>query len=145
MASASNLIGTVQGLIVELQEVKRQARRKRDGGPEVRKTVETILKGVQVLADLSGARAPRVNVNLDVHLPTLSEGITIAEQLVLDGMTAEELRAFIERARERLEEHVALLPASSETRVNSGTDGADSEIRSPEPASAVGATPNGRP
>jgi len=152
LASASNLIGTVQGLIAELQEVKRQARRKRDGGPEVRKTVETILKGVQVLADLSGARAPRVNVNLEVHLPTLSEGLEVASQLLLNGMTTEQLRAFVEKARERLQEDVALLPAPAEpeiltpqSRINSGLEGQRFGIRTLTPASTVGDVPNGPP
>ena len=78
LASASGLIDLVEGLIHELGELKSQAKQKRNGGTEARKSVETILKAVQVLADLVGANAPKVSVQVQTQVPTPEEAIAIA-------------------------------------------------------------------
>jgi hypothetical protein len=114
LASAHSLIAIVQGLIAELEEVKAQARQRRDNGPEVRKTVETILKGVQVLADLSGARAPRVTVNIDV--PSREEGIQTAAELLLELASRAEVLQLIEQLQQRLLELPPVIDASEPLR-----------------------------
>jgi hypothetical protein len=79
LASASGLVDLVEGLIHELVELKSQAKQKRNGGSEARRSVETILKAVQVLADLVGANAPKVNVQVQAQVvPTREEAISIA-------------------------------------------------------------------
>jgi hypothetical protein len=78
LASANGLIDLVEGLIHELGDLKAQAKQKRNGGTEARKSVETILKAVQVLADLVGANAPKVSVQVQAQVPTREEAIAIA-------------------------------------------------------------------
>lgn len=143
-ASATNLLAVVQGLIMELEELKSSARRKRNGGPEVRKNIEVLLKSVSLLADLAGIRAaPQVHVNLQV--PTSSKAFAEAAELVLllasPEQFAELQNRFLERAGARrplLEGDVVIPPTEA---VLGATCEGDREVL-PEPTGNISGAPN---
>lgn len=93
LASASGLIDLVEGLIRELGEVKAQAKQAANA-PEVRKSVEVILRAVQVLADLTGANAPKVSVHVEAQTPTADEAVAWSKELLLAMLSADQMRAF---------------------------------------------------
>jgi hypothetical protein len=93
LASASGLIDLVEGLIRELGEVKAQAKQAANA-PEVRKSVETILRAVSVLADLTGANAPKVSVQVQAQMPTPEEAIAWSKELLLAMLSPDDMRVF---------------------------------------------------
>jgi hypothetical protein len=133
LASASGLIDLVESLIQELHDLKTQARLDPKGGPEVRRNVEAILKAVGTMADLVGANAPRVNVNVQATAaPTPEEALSWSmEALLLIAAPAQQRQFAAELLARAGEDDHLLLEAPADFGVP--TQSADASDREREP------------